>query len=57
VRREVVASDVRLDLHDPPDPAAGTVVADQPGADDRACGVERGTGQDPPIEDAQPPAG
>jgi hypothetical protein len=54
VRRLVVPADVRLELDDPAAPPSGRVVADEPGADQRRRGVERGARQDGPVDDAQP---
>jgi hypothetical protein len=53
VGRLVVLADVGLDLDDPSDPPAGGVVADQPRADEAACGLERRPREDGPVEDAQ----
>ena len=44
----VVLADVRLDLDDPGDPDAGGVLADEPGAEELAAGVEGRPGQDRP---------
>jgi hypothetical protein len=49
----IALADVGLDLDDPADPAAGRVVADQAGADERAARLERRAGQAAPLEDAQ----
>jgi hypothetical protein len=49
----VVLADVGLDLDDPSHPTAGGVVADQPRADEGACGLERRLREDGPVEDAQ----
>jgi hypothetical protein len=54
VRRLVVATDVRLELDDPADPAPRRVVADEPGADEGRGGVERRAREDGPVDDAQP---
>jgi hypothetical protein len=54
VRGPVIATDVRLDLHDPPDAPTGVVVADEARPDERAAGRQRRAGEDAPIEDAQP---
>ncbi len=51
--RAVVTTDVRLELHDPAASPARRVVADEPGADQRRGGLERGSRQDGPIDDAQ----
>jgi hypothetical protein len=53
VGRLVVRADVRLNLDDASDATAGRVVADQPGADESACGLERRPREDGPVEDAQ----
>ena len=53
MRRSVVASDVRLDLDDPPDPAARGIVSDQPGADERVAGLQCGRGEDGSVQDGQ----
>jgi hypothetical protein len=54
VRCLVVRADVRLELDDPAAPPPGRVVADEPGADERRGGIERGARQDGPVDDAQP---
>jgi hypothetical protein len=41
----VVLADVRLDLHDPRDPAAGGVVPNEAGAQQAAPGLERRAGE------------
>ena len=53
VRRAIVRPEVGLDLDDPADPPPGRIVADEPGADEGAAGVEGRAGQDGPVEDAQ----
>ena len=53
MRRSVLASDVRLDLDDPPDPAAGGILPDQPGADERVAGLQCGRREDGPVQDGQ----
>jgi hypothetical protein len=53
VGRAVVTTDVCLELDDPGASPAGRVVADQPGADQRRGGLERGALQDRPVDDAQ----
>jgi hypothetical protein len=53
VGRLVVLADIRLDFDDPSNPAARRVVADQPRADEVACGLERRLREDGPVEDAQ----
>jgi hypothetical protein len=53
MRRAIVATDVRLDLDDPPDATPGRVVADEMRSDKPACGLERRSRQEGPVEDAQ----
>ena len=53
MRRSVVASDVRLDFDDPPDPAAGAILPDQPGADERVARFQCGRREDGPVQDGQ----
>jgi hypothetical protein len=54
MRREVLLADVGLELDDPPDPALepGRGVTDEMGAQQRAGGLEAGTGESAPIDDA-----
>jgi hypothetical protein len=54
VRRLIVPPDVRLDLDDPAAAPSRRVVADEPCADERGRGLERGAREDGPVEDAQP---
>jgi hypothetical protein len=51
VRGPVVDPDVRLEFDDPPDASTGGVVTDQPGAQERATGLQAGTTQDGPVDD------
>jgi hypothetical protein len=53
VGRAVVTTDVRLELDDPAASPARRIVADEPGADQRRGGLERGALQDRPVDDAQ----
>jgi hypothetical protein len=53
VRCPIVATDVRLDLDDPPDASTGRVVADQENSDESAGGLEGRSAQEAPVEDAQ----
>ena len=53
MRGTVVAADVGLDFDDPPDAAAGGVVADEAGADQRPGGVGRWSREEGPVDDAQ----
>ena len=53
VRCPVVASDVCLDLDDPPDSAAGGILPDEPCADERVAGLQCGRCDDRPVEDGQ----
>jgi hypothetical protein len=53
VRRLVVDPDVRLDFDDPPGAPTGGVVTDQLGAQERATGLQAGTSQGRPVDDAR----
>jgi hypothetical protein len=57
VGRSVVAPDIGLELDDPPDAAAGDVIPDEPGADQRSRGLEAGTFEQAPVDEAQPARG
>jgi hypothetical protein len=51
MRGAVVLADVRLDLHDPAgDRSVGGVVGDEPAAEQRSGGGERGLREDRPVE-------
>lgn len=51
MRREIVLSDVRLDLDDPARPPSRGVLADQADSEQPARSLERGPGEDLPRED------
>ena len=53
MRRPVLASDVRLHLDDPPNPAAAGIIPDQPGSDERVAGLQCGRADDRPVQDGQ----
>ena len=53
VRRLILRATVRLDFDDTGDTQTRVVVADQAGTEQRARGVRRETGEDPPVEDVQ----
>jgi hypothetical protein len=57
MRGPVVLPDVGLDLDDPPDPAAGVVVPDQPRAEQRPSGLERRPGERRAVDETQPARG
>jgi hypothetical protein len=52
MRGEILATDVGLDLDDPSRPPAGLVVANEGRSEERASSLERGLGEEGPIQDA-----
>jgi hypothetical protein len=55
VRGEVVPATVRLDLDDPADSPAATVVTDEQRPEKASCGVECRSREDRSVEDRGPP--
>jgi hypothetical protein len=53
MRRAILRPEVGLDLDDPAHASAGGVVAHEASADQGTAGIERRTGEDGPIDDAQ----
>jgi hypothetical protein len=53
MRGTIVTPDVGLDLDDPADAPAGLVLADEPRPDQRARCLQRGSGKDGSVDDAQ----
>ena len=52
-RRAIVAADICLKFHDPPDAATRRIVPDESRPDECPAGVERRTGKDGPVDDGQ----
>jgi hypothetical protein len=53
MRGRVILADVRLELHDPRTAAAGLVVADERGSQERLPGGEGRACEDGPVDDVR----